>query len=154
MSRYSARLPFTTSADFTVVRPFTINGVSVAPGDAMPTAGVAERVLRNLYDQRKIDIAPTNSPATAAPQRAPKADAAPRAPKPRPEAQSAPVAPPMAPVNEQITDAVTQAPAPRYRVKHAGLGGFKVLDANGVPLGKGWPTKAEAEAEVARLTAL
>lgn len=150
MPRYSDRQPFTTAADFVVVRSFTINGVSLAPGDAVPKDGVADRVLRNLYDQRKIDIAPAHSPATAAPQRAAKADAAPRAPKPRAEAQSAPVAPATAPVNPQITDAVTQAPA--YRVKHAGLGGFKVIDAKGVPVGKGFPTKAEAEAEIARLT--
>lgn len=145
MSRYSARAPFTTSAEFVVVRSFILNGVSHAPGDKVVREGVNDRVLRNLYDQRKINIAPENSPAKPAPQRAAKAQPAPRAPIPQPEAQSAPAAAPTAP----------QPPADSgYRVKHAGLGGWKVIDAKGAPIGKGFPSKAEAEAEIARLTAI
>lgn len=139
---YEPLLPFTPHAEFKVVQPFNIDGVDLTPGSIVPKANISHRLLRQLYEQRRIEVVAPDYAAAAA--------AAPATPAPAPEA------PPSAPVAPQAPSP-TQAPeapaVPTYRVKQAGLGGFKVIDANGQPIGKGWPTKAEAEAEIARLTA-
>jgi len=138
LSRYFARQPFSPLAAFVVTRPFDLNGDTMVPGTPMPTNGLDERLLRNLYDQRKIDIV-ANDPAQA-PAPPP---AAPEAPAPRGRARK---------TDKAATEAPT-APA-RYRVKQAGFGGFKVIDAAGVPQGEGWPTEADALKEIERLNAL
>lgn len=61
MSRYSDRQPFTIAADFVVTRPFTINGRTYDYGDTLVPDAIGHRLLRNLYDSRRIDIAPEGS---------------------------------------------------------------------------------------------
>lgn len=160
MSRYTAPPPFTPHADFEVARPLTMNGRKYEPGDQLIKDAMSERLLRNLYDQRRITmIIPEpmaaakrhpldhdgdgrkggSLPRTAGAQ-AP--SQAPAATTPAEPAEVAPVAAPAAP-----------AEAPRYRIKHAGLGGYKVIDASGAPVGKGHKTKEEAQAEIDRLLA-
>jgi hypothetical protein len=124
LSRFSTRLPFTTVAEFVVARPFDLNGKSLVPGVPMPRDGIDDRLLKNLYDQRKIEIGaqaaadvPTNEPA----------------------------------VEKKAAD--KPATVGKYRVKQAGIGGFKVLDEAGAPIGPGFKTHAEALAEAERLNA-
>jgi hypothetical protein len=136
---YEPLLPFTPNAHFVVLMPLNIDGIDLPPGSPLPKSGLNDRLLRQLYEQRRIGVAGPDY--TGLPP------AAPVAPAPVQEAPSAPVATPAA------TSAPDAPTAPAYRVKQAGLGGFKVIDAKGQPIGKGWPTKAEAEAEIARLTA-
>lgn len=139
---YEPLLPFTPHAQFKVLQPLNIDGIDLPPGSPLPKTGLNDRLLRQLYEQRRIGV--VGPDYTGLPP------AAPVAPAPAQEAPSAPAVAPEAPA----APAAPEAPsAPAYRVKQAGLGGFKVIDANGQPIGKGWPTKAEAEAEAARLMA-
>lgn len=135
---YEPLLPFTPHAQFKVVQPFNIDGVDLTPGSVLPKANINNRLLRLLYEQRKIEVV------------GPDYAGLPPAAAPAPVVPSAPAAPPQAPAPAPAPEAPS---APAYRVKQAGLGGFKVIDASGQPIGKGWPSKAEAEAEIARLTA-
>lgn len=133
---YEPLLPFTPHAEFAVLQPLTIDGIDLTPGSKLPKQGLNERLLRQLYEQRRIGVIGPDytglfTPATPPARMAPETPA---------------VAPPAPPVEPTSTP-------PRYRVKQAGLGGFKVIDAKGQPIGPGFKTKAEAEAEIARLTA-
>ncbi|CAB5220386.1 hypothetical protein UFOVP233_63 [uncultured Caudovirales phage] len=146
---FEKMLPFTPFARFEVFLPFTIDAHTYAPGEILNSEGLTDTLLRQLYEQRKIGVVGPDyerlEKAKEAEKRAQKAEAAASAPKPQPKAEAAPSAAPAAP------EATTEAPA--YRIKHAGLGGYKVIDAKGQPIGPGFKTKAEAEAEIARLTA-
>jgi len=136
---YEPLLPFTPHAEFEVLQPLNIDGVDLTPGSKLPKNGLNHRLLRQLYEQRRIGVAGPDYSGLTAPARAP--------------AQEAPAAAPAAPAAPAPT-AATEAPAtPAYRIKQAGLGGFKVIDAKGQPIGPGFKTKADAEAEIARLTA-
>jgi hypothetical protein len=169
MSRYATRQPFTLAADYVCIRTVTINGHTYAPGEPIPAGAARDRVLRSLYDSRKIDIAgPTQ--AAAKPAKPKKA----KAPKNAPAAPAD--APSAATPADTATDATAQAPAPAadataadtagepageaaaaptgHRVKQAGLGGFKVIAPSGEVIGQGWPTYAEALTEAQRLDAL
>ena len=135
---YEPLLPFTPHAEFVVLQPFNIDGIDLTPGSPLPKNGLNHRLLRQLYEQRRIGVSgPDYSGLPAA------------APAPRAPAQEAPAA-----KAAPAPAAAQEAPAmPAYRIKQAGLGGFKVVDAKGQPIGPGFKTKAEAEAEIARLTA-
>jgi hypothetical protein len=130
MSRFAKRPPFHPAGNFVCVRQFTLNGVDLRPGAIVNKVGVQERTLSKLYDAGKISYAPDQGPIVA---------------------ETAPVAATPAPVAPTTTEAKEAPVAPAYRVKQAGLGGYKVIDASGQPLGKGYKTKAEAEAEIERL---
>jgi hypothetical protein len=194
LSRYAARQPFTPLAEFVVARPFDLNGETLTPGVGVQKDGLDERLLRNLYEQRKIEIIdlaavrakqaadaaaadaeaarkaaetaaqgekPATAPATPAKTvgRPRKAAAAPAAEGEKPAAAPATPAKTVGRPRKDAAAPATEGEKPatvpmRYRVKQAGLGGFKVLDEAGVPVGDGWPTHAEAMAEAVRLNDL
>lgn len=137
MRRYDLRPPFTPLATFRVVRPMTLGGANLAAGDAVPVGTVSVDRLRQLYDARKIEIIPVGIVPTKA-----------AAAAPAPEGTAALVG--VAPVVDAPAAAGSAAPA-RYRIKHAGMGGFKIIDVSGAPVGPGYKTKAEAEAKIAEL---
>lgn len=126
------RQPFHPGSTFNATRPFTMNGVNYAAGDRVDTTGVPDRTLRALYEQRKIDYASVEP--VVAPQAAPQAEA-----KPKPKAEKK--------AEQPVDD------KPQYRVKQAGLGGFKVISPDGAPVGPGYKTHAEALVEAQRLNA-
>lgn len=142
---FEKMLPFTPLARFEVFLPFTIDAHTYAPGEILKSEGLTDTLLRQLYEQRKIGVVGPDydrmEKSKAVQKSAPKADPEPIAPAAQPKAEDAPSAPDTAPE------------APSYRIKQAGLGGFKVIDAKGQPIGPGFKTKAEAEAEIARLIA-
>lgn len=51
-------LPFTPLYDFIVERPMTIHGRTYARGDTLDKTDLSERLLRQLYEQRKIIPSP------------------------------------------------------------------------------------------------
>jgi hypothetical protein len=140
---YEPLLPFTPHAEFVVLTPFNIDGVDLTPGTTLPKAGLNSRLLRQLYEQRRIGVAGPDYSGLPAPAVAPLL-----APSPVDDSQAA------APVTKAAAHPVdpTSTP-PAYRIKQAGLGGFKVLDAKGQLIGQGHKTKAEAEAAIAALIA-
>ncbi|CAB4122328.1 hypothetical protein UFOVP32_7 [uncultured Caudovirales phage] len=127
MSRYAASAPFDLAAEFVAARPFLAGGVNFMPGSAIPKGTISERILRNLYSQRKVSMIQ----GTAQPVRKP--------------VQAKPAAP--------VENPQETAEPGKYRVKQAGLGGFKVVDANGAPITPGFKTYDEAKAAMERLSA-
>jgi hypothetical protein len=94
------------------------------------------RLLELLYTQRRVEvIGPKEVLPMAADAQAEPRKKAP-AKKVEPEAAAA------------------DKPPMKYRVKQAGLGGFKVIGPNGAPVGEGHKTYALAEAEAERLSKL
>ncbi len=47
---------FDRSNDFVVLRPVTVHGVALTPGDPFDKTTVTTRTLRQLFDQRKINV--------------------------------------------------------------------------------------------------
>lgn len=133
------RHPFHPDGNFVAFKPFTLNGVSLSYGDPVNKEGVEPRLLRALYDQRKIDYGTVTAKSvdgSNASDTAANADFA----------------------KSTYTDAnIANGSANKkdghHKVKHAGLGGWKVIDPKGVPVGPGHKTKAEAQAEADRLNA-
>lgn len=54
----------TTLPSFTVLRPFTFNGVNLAKGDAFQGVGVSPVRTRQLYEQRRIGLIAPGAPNT------------------------------------------------------------------------------------------
>lgn len=54
MSRYAAQLPFSASYDFNATRELTLNGRTYQAGEEIDKEALPERLLRTLYESRKI----------------------------------------------------------------------------------------------------
>lgn len=127
--------PFTPGARYKVVRPpVTLDGHEFTYDDELP-ADVDLRLLELLYTQRKIEVI---GPKEVLPMAA--------------DAPAAPVK--KAPAKKVEPAAAADAPPLKYKVKQAGLGGFKVIAPNGAPVGEGHKTYDLALAEAQRLSAL
>ena len=145
--KHSRRAPFWPTASFHCARPFSLNGQEFAPGDPVPnvTQGGDERLLERLYNQHKINAgepaaslvpAAAPEPAQEAEKRPAKAEVKPAPVQPKPETDAAQIAP----------------EAPLYVPKNAGFGGWKVVNTRTKEVsGQSFPSKAAAEAEIARL---
>lgn len=67
MTGYVSRRPepFDRARDFTVVRPFTLDGRALAPGEAFDKSLLTTRRLRQLFDQRRLAMAPKLTASTS-----------------------------------------------------------------------------------------
>lgn len=130
MSRYADLPPFHPGETFKVVRVVTLNGTEYQPNEILNKDGVSDRLLRRLYEQRKIVVVASGAPVT------PKKDKS--ASKAAPAKEAAPVA-------TEKDDKRT-----RYWVKQAGIGGHKVISPKGEVL-QSYKDRDEALAEAERL---
>lgn len=147
------RQPFHPASDFVAAAPFTLNGKDLNWGDPVDTTGVDDRLLRALYEQRKIDYAEIR-PVKASGGKATVEATVEGTVQAKVQAtlEATLEGGPQAADQKGHADTDKKI-APRYKVKHAGLGGWKVIDDKGVPVGAGHKTKALAEEAAAALNA-
>lgn len=199
MSRFTTQAPFTPNAAFVALRRITLASRNYVPGDKIERTKISDRVLRTLYEQRKIGydeavIAAIEATAGQAPEGndAP-AGGADTQPGAGADTQPGGDTPAGGEGNDTIADGQdttagaeggdtvaaaqgedTIAPAeggdtvaggtdepkadaapaqPRFKTKNAGFGGFKVVDTVTTETVASWPTKEEADADVAQRNA-
>lgn len=155
MTGFIPRQPFHPASDFVAVRGFTLNSVELKEGDPVDTTGVEERVLRALYDQRKIDY-PAIKPVKAQSQATLEAKL---------EATlEGTLQATLEPTLEGTPASGEDTAKPKghvsglkkkdgHSIKRAGFGGWKVIDPKGAPVGPGYKTEAEAQARADELNA-
>ena len=156
MSRFSSPLPFTPLADFRSLRVLTLCGVDLQPGDIIPTSvrdECGERRLRALYEQRRIEPVPAVSPPVpskttpiAPVQGMPPADDG-FASSGEPSVGAAVAA--AAPAPDESDD--DQPADGAFAVQKAGMGGWIVVNAEGVQVGNSHRLKKDAVAAAAAL---
>lgn len=159
MSRYSTRQPFSTAAAYKAARRILINGKYYSPGDVVPGDAAPDRIMAALYDQRKIDMMPLPASQedidTALEQlaeaKAKEAAASIQAQKDAPKPPSKPRAKPKPkPAPAATTEPENDLPG-GWKVSRVGMGGWKVLNPDGIAVGESHPTEEEARAEATRL---
>lgn len=158
MSRYSAQAPFTPGAVYAVVRRgVLVSGRRYAPGSVIPAGTLPDRLARSLYEQRLIRLADGAEQKAA---RAVAKKAAGSAAAEAPDAAAPEAERPAAPEPDAAPAEVADAPAPdripvgSYAVVRAGMGGWKVTDPEGRPVGDGHETPEAAVAEAAGLAGI
>jgi hypothetical protein len=134
MSRFNHPLPFSPLYDFQVLRVVTINGRQYKPGDRLDKANLAERRLRQMYENRVVSpIPPEVVPALL---QAPRRAAEPVADEPAGQE-----------IDPDNGEDVQSAADTGKTAVHRGFGRWYVVHADGTEDGP--MTKAEAEAAAA-----
>lgn len=159
MSRFTAQAPFTPNAAFVAMRRITLASRNYVPGDNIDRTKIPDRLLRTLYEQRKIGYGPevieaieaTSGKATETEEEAAARAEAERIAAETAEAErlAAEQAAAAAAGGDTVAGgADTTAPAaPRFKAKNAGFGGFKVIDTVTKETVASHETMAEAQAD-------
>lgn len=151
MSRFNHPLPFSPHYEFRVLRVVTINGRMYLPGDRLDKAALAERRLRQMYENRVISpMPPEVLPALLQPPRQPEPTDPPSQPAPPRQDLDPDDGDDVVNQGEAQAAAESQPAAGEFdgpKLVHRGFGRWFVVAADGAEQGP--MSKAEAEAAVA-----